>query len=420
MIAILLLSMTTNLAHATEVITWQQAVKKVEQNNASLEAAVSTLKSLQQKSKANNGAFLPRISVGLNYNQVDQKNTEFESQESNTKNYSSVINGSINLFSGFADLSRKQIAQLNARAYQGTLQKTKATLSYELKSAFEGLLYAKDYKNLAEQIVSRRQENHNMVRLRFESGLENRGSLLLAKAYLEQAKYDLLQANNLDNVVKARLSRLLGFIQEQDFTVAGQVPIQDPPEQKPDFYAIASELHPEMIEADAAEQSAQKAITLARASFLPSLDLTSQFRKSNTEFYPDQQEQLSVGLSLTFPLFDGGRDYYNLKSAVSELQAATSRRKNVNQTLISSLEQGYASYIEAVAKFKVDHSFKQAAELRAEIARKRYNNGLLTFENWDVIENDLINRQKSYLISKRDRVIAEAAWEQVQGKGVIE
>lgn len=250
--------------------------------------------------------------------------------------------------------------------------------------------------------------------------MENRGSLLLAKAYLEQAKYDLLQANNLDNVVKARLSRLLGFIQEQDFTVAGQVPIQDPPEQKPDFYAIASELHPEMIEADAAEQSAQKAITLARASFLPSLDLTSQFRKSNTEFYPDQQEQLSVGLSLTFPLFDGGRDYYNLKSAVSELQAATSRRKNVNQTLISSLEQGYASYIEAVAKFKVDHSFKQAAELRAEIARKRYNNGLLTFENWDVIENDLINRQKSYLISKRDRVIAEAAWEQVQGKGVIE
>jgi outer membrane protein TolC len=56
---------------------------------------------------------------------------------------------------------------------------------------------------------------------------------------------------------------------------------------------------------------------------------------------------------------------------------------------------------------------------RADIARTKYNNGLMTFENWDIIENDLIQRQKSFLQGQRDRVVAEAAWEQAQGKGVI-
>ena len=36
-----------------------------------------------------------------------------------------------------------------------------------------------------------------------------------------------------------------------------------------------------------------------------------------------------------------------------------------------------------------------------------------------LIENDLINREKSLLQTKRDRVFAEAAWELVQGKGAI-
>jgi hypothetical protein len=57
--------------------------------------------------------------------------------------------------------------------------------------------------------------------------------------------------------------------------------------------------------------------------------------------------------------------------------------------------------------------------LRAEIARSKYNNGLLSFEDWDLIENDLINRQKALLVSVRERVTAEAGWEQARGEGAI-
>jgi outer membrane protein TolC len=67
----------------------------------------------------------------------------------------------------------------------------------------------------------------------------------------------------------------------------------------------------------------------------------------------------------------------------------------------------------------VDEDFLKAANARAEIARSKYSNGLMSFEDWDIIENDLINRQKAVLQSRRDRVTAEAAWEQVLGNGAI-
>jgi outer membrane protein len=57
--------------------------------------------------------------------------------------------------------------------------------------------------------------------------------------------------------------------------------------------------------------------------------------------------------------------------------------------------------------------------LRSELGRAKYKNGLLNFEDWNAIESDLINRQKAKLQSQRDRVVAEAAWEQATGKGVI-
>ena len=51
--------------------------------------------------------------------------------------------------------------------------------------------------------------------------------------------------------------------------------------------------------------------------------------------------------------------------------------------------------------------------------RHKYNIGLLDFENWDIIENELINYQKQELLSVRDSVNAEANWEQAIGQSAF-
>jgi outer membrane protein TolC len=203
----------------------------------------------------------------------------------------------------------------------------------------------------------------------------------------------------------------------QPFDLQDDIPLSDPPEMRPDFPAIADET-PDLRTAEAQERSARAEIRSSRSYFFPRLDLGGAAGRTGDSFFPEDNHW-SVGVTLTVPLFDGGRDWYGSKGAVSSWEASLQNRLSVRRQLLSKLEQLFHAYVEAIAKLRVDQSFRDAAVLRAEVARRKYNNGLLSFDDWDVIENDLIARQRSSLLSERDRVIAEAAWEQGQGKGVI-
>jgi outer membrane protein TolC len=57
----------------------------------------------------------------------------------------------------------------------------------------------------------------------------------------------------------------------------------------------------------------------------------------------------------------------------------------------------------------------QAAEERAKISRVEYSNGLLTFDNWTIIEDNFAQAQTSLLATQANAFIAEAQWIQAQG-----
>ena len=79
----------------------------------------------------------------------------------------------------------------------------------------------------------------------------------------------------------------------------------------------------------------------------------------------------------------------------------------------------YSKYLLSYEKLKVDQKFEQASLLRSQIGRQKYNNGMMSFEDWDKIESELIDRQKTALTSKKDILINESAWEKAKGQGVL-
>ena len=58
----------------------------------------------------------------------------------------------------------------------------------------------------------------------------------------------------------------------------------------------------------------------------------------------------------------------------------------------------------------------QAAEERAKIAQTQYSTGFISFDNWIIIENDLVNAKKTYLESQASALSAEAKWVQAKGE----
>jgi outer membrane protein len=153
---------------------------------------------------------------------------------------------------------------------------------------------------------------------------------------------------------------------------------------------------------------------------MPDLNLTSLVSRQGQAYFPNRDsERWSIALILTIPIFDGLRDLGTYRSAVETKYASESRKKSTMLDLIPRLRDSLNLAKQSDIKYSIDTKFEQAASARAEIARKKYNNGLLSFEDWDIIESELITRQMNFLASKKDRIIKYASWENLLGKGSI-
>jgi len=402
-------------AEAGELLTWEACVVQASQNNPELLAAQASLRSSEYQAKVAGSGFLPQVSASVNY--TDENASAPGTASSTTASYSVSVTATQNLFAGFQDKAKVAQGSANKEASQANLDSIKAKVSFDLKSAFAALLYAQNYLKLTGDIIRRREENMRLVELRFEGGRENKGSFLLSKASLSQARLDYLQAQHALQVAQEQLANALGKNRSSsEIQIIGNIPLKEP-EAAVDLEQLALQT-PDHRQISAQEKSAAAGVNLAQSQLYPSLNLTGTAAKQGNSWIPDNDRH-SVGVSLSIPIYSGGRDYYGTRSAVSDLSAANYNRERVDQQLITKLRQSSTGFIEAVEKLKVDQSFVEAATARAEIARNKYDNGLISFEDWDIIENDLISRQKTLVQSQRDRIVSEASWEQIQGKGVI-
>ncbi len=399
-------------------LTWIEAVKRTEVENPEIAGARENVRAAEAKKTSAYAGFLPTIKASIGYETTERSGSSGVPVTTGT-GWTAGVNGSWNLFSGFSDHAKLKQADADLSVTEAALTIARAKTSSDLKGAFEAVAYSREYSKLSAQILKRREENLRLVQLRYESGRENKGSVLLSEAYLEQAKYDDLQARNSVRTSSVALSKILAV--DGDGTaaieVAGNVPIADPPMRSPDFNALVLTT-PEYSQAILQATSLDEARRVARASFFPTLDLTSSIGKRGDDFFPEGTDTRTFGITLNIPIFSGGRDYGSYKAAVATASAANYTRDNTLRDVKRKLEQAWAEYVESVAKLKADESFRKAAVVRSDVARTKYNNGLLSFEDWDIIENDLITRQKTVLQTRRDRTTAEAAWELAQGKGV--
>lgn len=407
-----------NTSPSTRPLTWSEAVALTLENNPELLAAKERVRAADARKLGSYSGFLPSVKATVGYESTERSGSSGVPLTTGT-GWTAGLNANLNLFSGFADASKVSKADAELKEAQATEAIERARISSDLKTAFESAALARESAKLSRQILKRREENLRLVQLRFESGRENKGSVLLSEAYLEQARFDNLQAQNSLKTSSQTLAKVLGLDGDgtDQIDVVGNVPVTDPPLTAPDFGSLAK-LTPDFAKSIEQTKALTEAGRAARASFFPSLDLTSSIGKRGTDFFPNTTDTRTVGISLSLPLFSGGSDLANYRSAVATANAANFAQQNTLRETRRLLESTWSEYLESVARLRTDESFRKAATARSEIARTKYNNGLLTFEDWDIIENDLITRQRTVLQTRRTRTVAEAAWEKAQGKGV--
>jgi len=382
---------------------WNDIVTTAIRQNPELLAAKESLKQAEANLVISRSAQYPQVSLSSTV-------TDGESG-------SYGLTGRQLLFDGFKTSAEIKQSKwlLNAAFDQYHLDSSR--IRFDLRTAFVSLLKNQELLKIAQEISKRRLQNFELVSLRYEAGREHKGALMTAKANLAQAEFEEEQASKNIYIEQLKLSRALGEFPLRPVVIRGDfVPIELPADT-PDFSATAKE-NPEWLRRVHQEKAAEAGIAIARAKYFPELNGSLSTAKSFDDGLPGQNDwTLSAGLSLS--ILDGGSRKGSTDRATSIFRESVYSAKDGLSVVIISLETSWKEVQDSLQQVDVQKQFFEAAKERSKIAGAQYSTGLISFDNWTIIEDNLVRTQKSYIQSIATSMIAEANYVFAKG-GTLE
>ncbi|HOW98065.1 MAG TPA: TolC family protein [Kiritimatiellia bacterium] len=396
---------------AAEPMTWEACVRRAAALNPTLVAAREQFSAAEFNVGSAKSASRPQLSLGGSAEHAEQDGVASGGDASMSVSASAEQT----LYTGGRNAASVDAARAALDSARADYERADAEVTYNLRRAFVNLLLAQEQVEVLRQIEQRRRDNLELVNLRYEGGREHKGSLALIQASLNQAEIQVRQGQREVEAARRILLRTMGEERADDtLTVSGSLTCRPAPDSV-DWQAEA-EGTPAYAQALASTRSAEAGVRSARSGYRPDISLSATAGRSGNEDVFDT-DRWAAGVRLSFPLWSGGRTRYEVASARASLARAEAQESETVNGLINDLNESWVSYCNAVENVVVQESYFAAADLRAEIAREQYGAGLLTFENWDVIENDRISYQRQLLQSQQQALLAEAAWRYVTGRG---
>lgn len=394
--------------YGDEILFWPDCVKEAEKNHPDLVSAREKLNESKANKTITVSGILPQISAS-----GSQSTSRTAPSKARPDFYSYSVSGEQLVFDGFKLPYDIASASLDLEYSRYSYKVTSSDIRLRLRTAFIGLLKAQELLGITEIIAERRRRNVELVKLRYEAGREHKGALLTAQANSAQAVFEAAQAKRNISVERRRLITELGRMKFSPVKVSGDFTISLPDEEKPDFERLA-ETTPFLQELIALKESARFSLKSAKADLFPKVYAVASLGKTASSWPPDN-EQWSVGGRLSFPLFEGGSNLAKISKAKSTLAQSMADERSGRDGVILTLEETWAQLRDALDYVSVQQKFLEASAERAKIAQAQYSTGLISFDAWTIIEDDLVKVKKSFLNAQADYLLAEAVWVQARG-----
>lgn len=402
-------------ASAEEELTWQDCVKESAKNHPDLIAAEETVKQSEASKKITASALYPQVSANLNASTAKSTSGTGSSATTSTADtYSYGATGTQLIFDGLKTINNVNAAKENIAASKQGYRFTSTEVRLRLRTAFVNLLKAQNLVNVMQDIVRIRRDNLELITLRYESGLEHRGALLTAEANLAEANFELAQAKRDIELAQWQLTKEMGRKEFRPLSVKADFRVADNAREKPDFEALAKN-NPSLKQLIAQKNSAAFGIKSAYANYSPQLTGKAGGGKENSH-WPAQGDQWNLGLSLTMPVFEGGLRLAQVAQARALYNQLEANERSTRDGILVSLSQAWTSLQDALETVGVQNKRLTAAEERAKIAEAEYSTGFISYDNWTIIEDNLVKAKTDYLNAQANALLAEANWIQAKGE----
>ncbi|PIU41363.1 MAG: hypothetical protein COS99_05745 [Candidatus Omnitrophica bacterium CG07_land_8_20_14_0_80_42_15] len=208
----------------------------------------------------------------------------------------------------------------------------------------------------------------------------------------------------------------MGRREFKPMSVKADFTVRDPAKEKQDFETLVKN-NPSYLKLEAEKNAASFGVKSAYSEFFPTLSGTAGATRSDSR-WPPEGNGWSLGLSASVPIFEGGSKVAQVYQAKALYNQAEANERSTKDSVVVALEQTWTALQDALETVEVQSKVLNATEERSKIAQEQYSTGFITFDNWIIIQNDLVSAKKAYLNAQANALLAEANWVQAKGETI--
>ena len=298
---------------------------------------------------------------------------------------------------------------------------SKIELANQVKKAFYGVLLAQDSYNVYKKTFDTESEVLKDIKNKFEKGLVAEYDLITASVRLQNIIPEMLQTKNAVQLAILQLKAMMGIDLEVPLGIVGSLE-----NYEDEMYADLLDTDLSLInnsdlrQIDLQIEQLKKVYELRTSQYLPTLtaNLSYQYMSQNNDFkFSDYRwdPYATAGVTLSIPLFDGGKKHYDRKEANLSISQVEMQRKDAERQIKLMLQNQINQIAKSIEQVNALKTTREQAEKGYEIALKRYETGMGTIVDVNQAALGVTNTGLQYNNAIYDYIAAKSELEKVLG-----
>jgi outer membrane protein len=387
------------------VLTVDRAITEALAASPQLDQMASRVAAAKEQVKMAEAAFYPRLVLSNDYTRtenpmyammalVNQRRldptTNFNDLGAQS-NFSAQLQAQWSIFDGGRSYYSRQSAAGQELGAKAALAAERNQLVATVSQVYYQWLQARTFIAVAQRALTSARTNEQLAQVRVEAQVSLESDLLRLKAARVEAEGQLLSAESSASRLQAAMERLLvRHIGSEEIPATDLNPDQ-PAMGSIDPNALVAEAlarRPEIEAAAAMIEAASNQVKATKGAFLPSVLVHGQLQWDSEDLRNGEDSWLA-GVSVPWPLFEGGANHARLRQARANLREMQARGKQAALDVALDVYQAALSTREAQQRVQI-------ARQQLEFATQSHQDVQTQFQNQTAAVDALLQSEVAW------------------------
>ena len=364
------------------ILTLDEAIQKALAQNLGIRVGQNDIQIAKNNAVKGNAGFLPNVNLIASetpsFGYLNQKLSS--GSEINRTNLTNNVTAGVQLAWVLYDGKRMYLELDRLRELQGigeiNLRIRSEQIVYDVMRAYFNIVRNQELYNSLEEQMNLYEERFRISQTRLEVGKGNQLDVYQAQTDLNVQKTNLLRQKQAIQTAKLQLNQAISNPPNIIYEVRDTLLI----DKNYDFKALSDDAVSKNLSIALLNKQTGIAMLVEKqieALRKPRIVFNSAFnigRQDNTAglFLVNQNTGLNAGITLSYPLYDGGNIKRQTENAKIEIESNKWRMQQLQVDLVNTLNIAYQNYQNALEILRGEAENARVARLSIEIAMERY------------------------------------------------